>query len=350
MSQIRLLDCTLRDGGFINDWRFGNQQIKQIATGAAAAGIDIIELGFLDSRRPFDPARSIFPDTDGIEKTFEGISFGQSLPVAMIDYGTCPLDCVAPKRESLLAGIRVIFKKDVKKAALAFCAELQAKGYLVFAQPVSVTGYTDEELHQLFQLINEISPCAVSIVDTYGLLKPDTLLFYYALFHQSLLPHIGLGFHAHNNLQLAFANCLALLHAHKKDGGKRTLTLDGSMLGMGKSAGNVPLELLVSHLNQTEHKKYALKPLLSVTQTVISPLYGDAPWGYSLPFFLAAITPCHPQYVFYLVHTLGVNIADTLDVLSTISPDKRLTFDEKHLLTCLKNAQSHAPILTGGNR
>lgn len=350
MGAIRLLDCTLRDGGFINDWHFGEDNIKRIASGAVAAGTDIVELGFINARRPFDPARSIFPDTASINKIFEDISWGESAPVAMIDYGTCPLSKITPKSESLLAGIRVIFKKEMREQALDFCGELQARGYAVFAQPVSVTSYTERELYHLFSLLNMLNPTTVSIVDTYGLLQKDSLFYYFSLFDQALSPDIALGFHAHNNLQLAFSNCLSFLEIAKSRSCHRTLTLDGSMLGMGKSAGNAPLELLLAHLNNAEHANYRLKPLLFVIDSVIARLYGDAPWGYRLPFFLSAITCCHPQYVFYLTKELHLGMAEAFDILQRLHQDKRLTFDKSHLLTCLNEGEVKAPIFTGEKR
>lgn len=349
MDRIRLLDCTLRDGGFINDWCFGHEHIRKIASGAIAAGTDIIELGFIDARRPFDRARSIFPDSASIERIFDRISWNRAMPVAMIDYGTCPLSHITYKHESLLQGIRVIFKKDAREQALAFCAELQVRGYDVFVQPVSITSYTEEELFHLFSLLSALKPTAVSIVDTYGLLQRNTLLDYFSLFNQALPKSVGLGFHAHNNLQLAFSNCVALLEKAKKCDCTRVLTLDGSMLGMGKSAGNVPLELLAAHLNSTKNAKYRLEPLLAVIDTIITPLYGKPHWGYSPHFFLAAATACHPQYVFYLTEEMGIGMADALKILQALSPEKRLSFDKAHLIACAKAAETQTPILTGGS-
>ena len=91
-NDIKLLDCTLRDGGYVNKWRFGNGNMTCIYDRLTQAGVDIIEIGFLDDREPFDPERSIQPDTDSLSKTFAGIGPKSSMVVAMIDYGTCSLD------------------------------------------------------------------------------------------------------------------------------------------------------------------------------------------------------------------------------------------------------------------
>ena len=99
--------------------------------------------------------------------------------VGMIDYGTCSLSNLQPCNESILDGIRVIFKKDKRKEAVEYCAKVKALGYKVFVQLVSITSYNDEELQDLIKLANDIEPYAVSMVDTYGLLQKDSLLHYF---------------------------------------------------------------------------------------------------------------------------------------------------------------------------
>ena len=165
-----LLDCTLRDGGYVNDWEFGHEKIVEIFTRIVSAGIDVIEVGFLDDRRKFDINRTIMPNTEAVNEIFAGLDKGKSLVVAMIDYGTCALENIQPCRETFLDGIRVIFKEHLMHEALNYCKELKKLGYKVFAQMVSVTTYTDEKLKEYADLVNSVKPFANSMVDTYGLL------------------------------------------------------------------------------------------------------------------------------------------------------------------------------------
>ena len=124
MGQIKLLDCTLRDGGYINDWNFGHDTIVSVFEHLVDAGVDIIEVGFIDERRPFDMDRSIMPDTKSVDKIFTDLDKKGSMVVGMIDYGTCSIDKISPCSESFLDGIRVIFKKHLREEAMAFCGEL----------------------------------------------------------------------------------------------------------------------------------------------------------------------------------------------------------------------------------
>ena len=330
MLDIKLLDCTLRDGGFCNDWHFGRESIEGIFRGLAQAGIDIIEVGFLDERRPFDGERSIMPDTDSVKKIYGHLPHDRSLVVGMIDYGTCSLDKIAPRERSVLDGIRVIFKKPRRHEALRFCAALKSLGYLVFVQPVSVTDYTDEELFDLAHLVNDLRPRAISVVDTYGLLHEDRLLHYFDMLHRTLKEDISLGYHAHNNLQLACANCIAIIKRASALGGERSLILDASLLGMGKSAGNTPLELLALYLDRYAQKQYDLGTLLSLIDRYVAPSYTSPSWGYSTFYFLAAACECHPNYVAYL-KSRGFDAGVAHALLNGIKKEKRLSFDKAYI-------------------
>lgn len=241
MGDIKLLDCTLRDGGYVNDWNFGHNNLVSIFERLVDANVDFIEVGFLDERRPFDMDRSIMPDTDCVEKIYGNLDKKNSVVVGMIDYGTCSLEHIKPCKDSYLDAIRVIFKKHLREDAMAFCAELKKLGYKVFAQLVSVTSYEDDEMVDLIRLANEVKPYAVSMVDTYGLMHQNNLKHYFDLLDEHLLPEIGMGYHAHNNFQMGYANCITMMSQKTE----RMLLVDGTIYGMGKNVpGNAPIELI----------------------------------------------------------------------------------------------------------
>ena len=206
MNNIMLLDCTLRDGGYVNDWKFGNENLVSVFERLVDSNVDIIEVGFLDDRRPFDIDRSIMPTTKCADKIFGSLDKKSAMVVGMIDYGTCTLDNLSACADSYLDGIRVIFKKHLMHEAMEYCRQVKALGYKVFSQLVSITTYSDEELLELVQLVNDVKPYAVSMVDTYGLLHPEDLLHYYKILDENVIPEVQIGFHAHNNLQLGYAN------------------------------------------------------------------------------------------------------------------------------------------------
>lgn len=327
MSEIMLLDCTLRDGGYVNDWCFGHDNLVSIFERLVDAGVDIIEIGFLDERRPFDMNRSIVPDTDSVARIYGKLDRKQAMVVGMIDYGTCGLEHITPCSESFLDGIRVIFKKHLRVQALEFCRSLKELGYKVFAQLVSVTSYSDEEMLDLIRLANEVKPYAVSMVDTYGLMHQNNLLHYFELLNSHLAPEIGLGYHAHNNFQMGYANCIAMLSNRIE----RTMVVDGSIYGMGKSAGNAPVELIAMHMNNSLGKHYHISQILEAIDANIVQFYQPATWGYNMFYYVAASNDCHPNYVEYLMNKRTLSIKSVNEVLGKLQGEKKLLYDRSYI-------------------
>lgn len=319
-----MLDCTLRDGGYVNDWNFGHNNLVNVFERLTEANIDIVEIGFLDERRNFDINRSIMPNTDSVEKIYGKLKKKNSMIVGMIDYGTCGLENIKPQKESFLDGIRVIFKKHLREPAMKFCTELKKLGYKVFSQLVSVTTYSDEEMMDLIKLANEVKPYAVSIVDTYGLLHKDNLLHYYNLLNDNLDESIGLGYHAHNNFQMGYSNCISILSQPVK----RQLIVDGSLYGMGKSAGNAPIELVAMYMNSFCNKNYDLNQILEAIDANILNFYKPATWGYNMFYFLSAFNGCHPNYVSYLLNTRTLSIKSVNEILSKLEGDNKLLYNK----------------------
>lgn len=333
MQNVRLLDCTLRDGGFLNDWNFGEDSSRSIFRRLIKSNIDIIEVGFINGNRSFDINRTINPNTEAFDTLFEGIESNNSKIVAMIDYGTCPIENIAPKKESFLDGIRVIFKKKDMKNAIEFCKELKSKGYEVYTNPVSLTTYSDRDMLNLIELVNSLEPVAMSLVDTYGLLHKDRLFRYFYLLDNNLKKNIEIGYHSHNNFQLAYSNSIELLNIKTN----RNLILDSSLYGMGKSAGNCNTELLAMYLNENYGKNYDLSEILNTIDLEILNLLKKFSWGYQISFYLSALNDCHPSYVNFLEKKNMLPIKDINTILSQIDEDKKLSFDEQHIEEIYQN-------------
>lgn len=152
---------------------------------------------------------------------------------------------IQPCKDTFLDGIRVIFKDHLMYEALAYCKQLKDLGYKVFVQVVSVTTYTDEKLKEYAELVNSVMLYANSMVDTYGLLDADHLMHIFSVLDKYLNKEIKVGYHAHNNFQLGFANAVRFLGC----GTERGILADGTLYDMGKSAGNAATELLISQFD-----------------------------------------------------------------------------------------------------
>ena len=336
MNNIKLLDCTLRDGGYLIDWEFGHNNMISIFERLVDANVDMIEIGFLDDRRSFDINRSIMPDTASVEKIFGGLDRKQAMVVGMIDYGTCSLEHIQPCEESFLDAIRVIFKKHLREEALHFCAELKKLGYKVFAQLVSVTSYEDDEMLDLIRLANEVKPYAVSMVDTYGLMHQDNLKHYFDLLNENLSMEIALGYHAHNNFQMGYANCITMMSQNVS----RMLLVDGTLYGMGKSAGNAPIELIAMYMNHHFGEKYQISQLLEAIDSCILNFHSSSTWGYNMFYYLAASNDCHPNYVSYLTEKRTLSVKSINEILGKLQGEKKLLYDKKYIELLYRNYQT----------
>ena len=321
-----LLDCTLRDGGYVNDWEFGHDKIVEIFERLVSSGVDAIEIGFLDDRRKFDMNRTIMPDTESVNKIFGGLDKGNALVVGMIDYGTCSIEHIQPCKDTFIDGIRVIFKEHLMYEALAFCKQIKDLGYKVFSQMVSVTTYTDEKLKEYAELVNSVKPYANSMVDTYGLLHQDQLMHIFYKLDEYLEPEIIIGFHAHNNFQLGYANCIEYLTSKTK----RTILADATLYGMGKSAGNAPTELVAMFMNERFGKQYDISQILEAIDTSIMEIYKKQYWGYNLFFYIAASMKCHPNYVSFLMNKKTLSVKQIIEILHSLVFEKKLLYDAKY--------------------
>ncbi len=316
MKRISILDCTLRDGGYINRWHFGSDAISGIIELLDTAGIDIIECGFLRDQA-YDHDKTVFSDVNQIVPFISPKKPGV-LYVGMIALGDISPEQIAPYDGSSIDGIRLTFHKHEWGKARKTAVELMEKGYKVFIQPVGTTSYSDEELLRLVGDVNSLHPFAFYLVDTLGIMyRHDVLRFFYFIDH-NLDSDIRLGFHSHNNLQVSFANAQELL----LESTKRQIIIDTSVYGMGRGVGNLPTELLTEFINVNVEQRYAIMPLLTIADQYLMSIYAETPWGYALPYYLSAKEHCHPNYAAYLINKETLNIEAISKVLSMLPVDQ----------------------------
>jgi len=324
-NNLQLLDCTLRDGGFINDWRFGKLTIQSVVSHLDSAGIDIIECGFLDSRAAYDENRTMFPNIPSIAKTLVKLP-KQAKLAAMIDFGTFKRELLLPKNQSVLEGIRLIFRKDEIGEALKYAEYIKELGYSVFINPVTISAYRDIEILEMIEKINKILPSAVSIVDTYGLFFYSDIEKYVHLFDSNLDPSISLGYHSHNNLQMSNSLCISLI---TKNIG-RNLIIDSSVSGMGKNAGNACTELICAYLSKNKLKNVSFESVLECAYADIAKFGSESRWGYNLDGLLSAVYDCSPNWIDFLMKK-NISIHGIAVILDSLPFEKREVsfFNEK---------------------
>lgn len=325
MKKIRTLDCTLRDGGYCNEWRFGFCNTKKVIRGLVEAGIDIIECGFLTNRVCYDQDVTRFTNVEQIKAVIPENKLDKKY-VVMMNFGEYHPDDLPNCDGTSIDGIRVAFHKKDRNEALKLCEQIQEKGYMVFVQAMVSMAYSDEEFLDLIHCVNRIKPYAFYIVDSFGMMKRNNLMKLFHMVENHLDKSIWIGFHSHNNMQLAYSNAQSLVDA----GSERDLIIDTSIYGMGRGAGNLNTELFVEYLNENSGSHYVLKPLLNVIDEVLNDFYQKNYWGYSLPNYLSAAHNVHPNYAGYLAQKNTLTAEAMEQIFSMMDEEKKVSFDPKY--------------------
>lgn len=314
MKKIKLLDCTLRDGGYINQWDFGKETIKKITYDLSKANLDLIEIGYLN-KDAADDNKSIYKSIE--EASFiipKDIKTKKCLYLAMADVDQFLPENLEPYKDGYIDGIRVVFYKHQVDKALEMCTAVAKAGYKLFVQPMVTVDYTISEYCDLIEKINLLNPYAVSIVDSFGYMGKSELFKYFQLLDSNLDQKVIIGFHSHNNMQMALLNSEALLSCDTD----RTLIVDSSLYGMGRGAGNLNTELITNYYNETISYKYNINIILDLIGKYIYPISLNKPWGYSPYFYLTALYHCHPNYVSYLLSEVSISVNEFEQFIKTI--------------------------------
>ncbi len=326
MNNIHILDCTLRDGGYCNEWRFGFENSKKIINGLIEANVEIIECGFITNRVLYNSDVTKFNTLSEIAKIIPENRKGK-LFVAMMNYGEYNIDDLPDYDGTSIDGIRVAFHKKNRFEALELCQQIKAKGYLVFIQAMVSLSYSDEEFLKIIYRVNQFKPYAFYIVDSFGMMKGKELTRLFYMVEHNLDSEIWIGFHSHNNMQMAFSNAQLLTTVQTN----RNLIIDSSIYGMGRGAGNLNTELFVEYLNENDRKQYCLKPLLILIDDIINFFYQRNNWGYSLPNYISAAHNAHPNYASYLDDKKTLTIEDINEIFDMMDEDKKVSYDKKYI-------------------
>ncbi|MFD0961358.1 aldolase catalytic domain-containing protein [Paenibacillus chungangensis] len=308
-SHCKIVDCTIRDGGLVNNWDFSVEFVSHLYNSLNEAGVDYMEIGYKNSPKLLKGADQAGPwrflNDDFLKKVIP--NKGRTKLSALVDIGRVDESDILPRSESMLDLIRVAcYIQDVDKA-LELVRIFHDRGYETTLNIMALSNVMENQLIEAFKAINDSVVDVVYIVDSYGSLKPEDFSYLVDKFKEHL-PNKRLGVHAHNNLQLAFANTLLAA-------GKGVELLDASVYGMGRAAGNCNTELLVSEL---QNAKYNVRPVLDMIEKYMIPLREKEEWGYIIPYMITGILDEHPRSAMALRATENRDKAvDFYDQLTT---------------------------------
>ena len=284
--QIKVLDCTIRDGGLNNKWQFSDEIVRKVFLALSAAGVDYMEMGYKSSEKYFsraDHGAWKFCTEEDIKRIVGDKDTKMKLS-AMADIGRIDSEDIPPKKDSILDMIRVAcYAKEIDKA-IALAHECLDKGYEATINLMAVSKVLERDLDEALDDLSKSDVPVVYLVDSFGALYSEQIHFLLNKYFKAL-PGKELGIHTHNNQQLAFANTIEAIIA----GVNR---LDASLYGMGRGAGNCTLELLLSFL---KNPKFDIRPLIEIIQEIFIPMKAEIEWGYHIPYLITGTLNEHPR-------------------------------------------------------
>jgi len=336
---VKILDCTLRDGGHVNNFAFGQREIRTVIECLCHAKIDIIELGFLKNGE-YDQEKTLFSTPAQAEALLEGLPTGQdySLMIRPDWYDIAQLE----PRRGQIGTIRWAFHARDLDLAISQAERARVLGYEIYFNPVNVFSYSETELRDVLQALNQFGPAVVAIVDTHGSMFEQDLLHYHAVFDKLLNPCIGLSVHLHENLALAFSlaqKFISITH------GTRTATVDSSVFGMGRIPGNLCTELIARYVNTHFSGDYNIPAIYNAIQEPIAKIKHELPWGYAPLYAETAFLKIHRSYAEYLIEETDLSLREAAEVIAQIViPAEREEFSKNLIEKLVDNYRSLHPV------
>jgi len=325
--KVKILDCTIRDGGYLNNWHFDLKLVREVYRAHSRSGIDFMEIGFRSTDKYFDPKKYgswRFTPESLVSEVVKGIS-GPAVSL-MVDFGKVDIEDIPDGKNSIVSMYRVAVHKDKVLQAIGLCNAIADKGYTASIQLMGIVNYTEDDFSQILKSLKESKVTFVYFADSYGSLLPSDIK---NIFNRLSITGKKIGFHAHNNLQLGFANTLEAI--------KNSVDIvDGTVYGIGRGAGNLPIEILLSYLEKNSDKNsYNTLPVLDIIDRYMLDIHKDLKWGYDLSYMLSGMFEVHPYYSKTMVDYREYTIEDILDSIiqsgfvgtPTIEKDGKSGFD-----------------------
>lgn len=336
LEKVNILDCTLRDGGYVNDFTFGKDVINGFLNKISKTNVECVEVGFLKGDK-VDENRTYFPTMESMREILKNKNDKVKYFVMYDTSSPIDLDKVSKCDGTSVDGVRVIFKNNKINEGYEACKKFIDLGYLTSANFVSTNVYSDEDFANNIKRFNELNLFSMAIVDTFGSMKNDTFLHYIKIADENMRKDIILTYHGHNNLQQAYQNAISFVNLNLD----RAIIIDASVFGMGRGAGNLNIELFAEYLNKTKNKKYHIVPMLEIMDEYLQHIYETRFWGYSLPLYISGTLDVHPNYAIYLAEKNTLTEKSLYEIMSNISASDKLIYKkdvaEKYYLDYMNN-------------
>ena len=328
-TKINILDCTIRDGGYLNDWQFDMHVVRDVYRAVSKAGVDVMEIGFRSSKNAGDfhkYGKWRFSNEELLREAIKDIH-GTKLAV-MSDFGQVAIEDFPDAKESIVDIVRLATNKENLFLSLDLLEKIKIKDYVVSLNVMGYANYSQNDKKELLSLLNKTDIDIVYIADSYGSMFPSQIKPFLEPFLE--LDKMKVGFHAHNNLQMAFANTLEAIRCGIQ-------FVDCTLYGMGRGAGNLPTEILILYMQLLDRQRYNVIPVLNCIDAHFLSFKREIEWGYQLHYMLSGMYKCHPNYARELVEMREFTVEDICKAMDIIQQNKPSSFSKKTLNHLIEN-------------
>ena len=337
MRHISILDCTLRDGGFaLEDAHkngimtnvYTNDVINKLTEYIVDSSVEIIEIGAIEET---DVDKKCFAIYQSVEEISQKKPLSKKQMVAGffrgpdIDINSIP--CVS---ENTIDIARVCLRYSELEKSLDFSSKLCKKGYKVFLQPMVTVRYNIDEIRMVLKAANEMKAYAVYFVDSYGYMNPTDVEYYFNMYDSILDPEIRIGFHAHNNSEMALLNTVKLIEIKSN----REIIIDSCLVGMGQGTGNLQTEIICNYLNDNLGCCYNMESIFKACNIVDSYNVNHL-WGYYVPRYIAAKNKTAYKYAMALKDKYGCDYSEIDNALNNMPEELRYRYTENNIVELL---------------
>ena len=319
----KIIDCTIREGGHLRGWNFDDSCVVDSYNASLSAGVDYFEIGYRCSSPKKEWGKYARCEDDFISDLLK-VDDRCKLSI-MIDAGKCSADEF--KKCSPISLVRISAYPDKLDIGMKLCEDIKEKGYSVILNLMALSEYKDQDFNKIANWENKNILDSICFADSFGSFLPEDINYFGKKLKEIGFENVSL--HAHNNLQLAFANSLEGIN-------NNFYSIDASIYGMGRGAGILPLELIIGHLNKSGLKKYNPTNLLEVLKKYYLKFKNETPWGYGIAPLVGGLKGIHPYYARELVD-MNLDIKKVYEIADELKKSESVSYD----INNIENILSH---------
>ena len=274
---VKILDCTIRDGGYANNWNFSDDCVLATFLTAQRSNVDYFEIGY----RKKNAVRKYERITDDKLEFIADYKNNRTKLLVMVNELEYDAGLFNDANKSPVDGVRVACHVPELKTGIDICEELKDKGYEVFLNIMNIPQIEEKHYKLLAGWENKNIITSLCFADSFGVLVPEKIPEYFEKFRQCGFENISI--HTHNNLQMAFANSLKAIESG-------AYSVDATVYGMGRGGGNLPIELIIGYLKENSPVHY-----MNLIEKYYLQIYKEHDWGYSVPALISGLKNIHPN-------------------------------------------------------